>query len=159
MAKRSITTEFTNEDAGIETSLRPQYLREYIGQEKVKSNLKVYIEAAKERGDSLDHVLLYGPPGLGKTTLAGIVANEMGTNLKITAGPAIEKPGEICDRYRDRERCSGTVDPLRSAKVYIDRCNDKSRHAVGTVKRSFWGCEPSGVLYGRRVAGDHFALC
>ena len=93
MAKRSITTEFTNEDAGIETSLRPQYLREYIGQEKVKSNLKVYIEAAKERGDSLDHVLLYGPPGLGKTTLA--VANEMGTNLKITAGPAIEKPGEM----------------------------------------------------------------
>ena len=95
MAKRSITTEFTNEDVGIETSLRPQYLREYIGQEKVKSNLKVYIEAAKERGDSLDHGLLYGPPGLGKTTLAGIVANEMGTNLKITAGPAIEKPGEM----------------------------------------------------------------
>ena len=95
MAKRMITTEFTEEDGRIETSLRPQYLREYIGQAKVKSNLKVYIDAAKQRGESLDHVLLYGPPGLGKTTLAGIIANEMGTFLKVTAGPAIEKPGEM----------------------------------------------------------------
>ncbi|MDE5680298.1 MAG: Holliday junction branch migration DNA helicase RuvB [Lachnospiraceae bacterium] len=92
---RTIETNFTEEDKKIEGSLRPQYLKDYIGQEKVKSNLKIYIEAAKQRGDALDHALFYGPPGLGKTTLAGIIANEMGVNMKITSGPAIEKPGEI----------------------------------------------------------------
>lgn len=90
-----ITTELTTEDRMIETSLRPQLLDEYIGQKKAKENLKVYIEAAKQRDEALDHVLFYGPPGLGKTTIAGIIANEMNVNIKVTSGPAIEKPGEM----------------------------------------------------------------
>lgn len=92
---RVIETNLTEEDKKIEKTLRPQCLDDYIGQEKAKSTLKIYIEAAKQRHDSLDHVLFYGPPGLGKTTLAGIIANEMGVNMKVTSGPAIEKPGEM----------------------------------------------------------------
>ena len=95
MAKRIITTDETEEDLRLDPKLRPQTLDQYIGQEKAKTSLKIYIEAAKKRGEPLDHVLFYGPPGLGKTTLAGIIANEMGVNLKVTSGPAIEKPGEI----------------------------------------------------------------
>lgn len=95
MEKRSIETRLTEEDVKIEGSLRPQYLNDYIGQEKAKSTLKIYIEAAKKRNDPLDHVLFYGPPGLGKTTLACIIANEMGVNIKTTSGPAIEKPGDM----------------------------------------------------------------
>ena len=95
MDKRVITTEAMEEDLRLEGSLRPQSLSEYIGQEKTKKTLKIYIEAARQRGDALDHVLFYGPPGLGKTTLAGIIANEMGVHMKVTSGPAIEKPGEM----------------------------------------------------------------
>lgn len=95
MERRIISTEITKEDKQIEKSLRPQFLNEYIGQDKIRKNLKIYIDAAKIRKESLDHVLFYGPPGLGKTTLCNIIANEMGTNLKVTSGPAIEKPGDM----------------------------------------------------------------
>ncbi len=92
---RIVASGYTPEDNNIELSLRPQCLDDYVGQEKVKENLRIYIEAAKNRNEPLDHVLLYGPPGLGKTTLAGIIANEMGVNFRVTSGPAIEKPGDL----------------------------------------------------------------
>jgi len=92
---RTLTPALTQQDADIELSLRPKFLREYIGQDKAKENLAVYIAAARQRGEALDHVLLYGPPGLGKTTLAGIIAGELGVNFRVTSGPAIEKPGDL----------------------------------------------------------------
>ena len=95
MTKRIIQTEMASEDVVIEKGLRPETLEQYVGQNKAKNNLKIFIEAAKSRNEPLDHVLFYGPPGLGKTTLATIIANEMGVNIKVTSGPAIEKPGEM----------------------------------------------------------------
>ncbi len=95
MAQRIIETSITEEDKKIEGTLRPQNMDDYIGQSKAKETLKIYIEAAKRRNDPLDHILFYGPPGLGKTTLAGVIANEMGTHMKVTSGPAIEKPGDM----------------------------------------------------------------
>ena len=95
MARRMIETDLQEEDRKIEGTLRPQKLKDYIGQSKIKDSLQIYIQAAKQRNDALDHVLFYGPPGLGKTTLSGIIANEMGVHMKVTSGPAIEKPGEM----------------------------------------------------------------
>ena len=119
MERRIITTDVIEEDLKTEGNLRPQLLVDYIGQEKAKENLKVYIEAAKQRNDALDHVLFYGPPGLGKTTLAGIIANEMGVHLKVTSGPAIEKPGEMAAILNNlQEHDVLFVDEIiRSAKV------------------------------------------
>ena len=118
MERRIITTQLEENENVLENHLRPQYLSEYIGQEKAKEILKVYIEAAKKRKEALDHVLLYGPPGLGKTTLAGIIANEMGSNIKITSGPAIEKPGDMAAIFNT---------PSENDVLFVDEIHRLSR--------------------------------
>jgi len=117
-ADRLVSTRAINEDNENENSLRPKSLSEYIGQEKLKDNLEIYLQAAKMRGEALDHTLLYGPPGLGKTTLAGVIANEMGVNIRVTSGPAIEKPGDLAALLTNLE--DGDV-------LFIDEINRMSR--------------------------------
>ena len=127
MDNRIITTDVMEEDFSLEGNLRPQTLDEYIGQEKTKNTLKVYIEAAKQRHDSLDHVLFYGPPGLGKTTLSGIIANEMGVHMKVTSGPAIEKPGEMAAILNNLQE--GDVSFAVKLKVHV------RRHVIAVIAR------------------------
>ena len=149
MDNRIITTDVMEEDFSLEGNLRPQTLDEYIGQEKTKNTLKVYIEAAKQRHDSLDHVLFYGPPGLGKTTLSGIIANEMGVNIKITSGPAIEKPGEMAAILNNlQENDVLFVDELH-------RLNRQVEEIIGMEQRGeLFVVRPNGPLPIRRVEKD-----
>ena len=125
---RIVTAEYTRDDSEAENSLRPKSLEEYVGQEKAKENLRVFIEAAKLRGEPLDHVLLYGPPGLGKTTLSGIIAAEMGVNLRTTSGPAIEKPGDLAALLTNLEEGDILfIDEIHRCPPTTNTCTSRTR--------------------------------
>ena len=179
---RILTPEYEREDSDIEGSLRPKTLQEYIGQEKAKENMSIYIEAARMRGEPLDHVLLYGPPGLGKTTLSGIIANEMNVNLRITSGPAIEKPGDLAAlltnlgendilfideihrlsravEYYHRQRPVSQVDSDRFAPFYTSRSHHPGRPADCAASRSVRCDSAPGAVYDRRTGPDYPAQC
>ena len=162
---RIMNTGYTSDDAETELSLRPKFLDDYIGQEKTKEILKVYIAAAKKRGEPLDHVLLYGPPGLGKTTLANIIASEMGVNIRITSGPAIEKQGDLAALLTNLSegdvlfideihRLSRSVEEILYPAIHADRRN----HAGGTddhpSARPLRRADEAGTLHPRRTGGN-----
>ena len=144
MMRRTIETSFTEEDSRIEGSLRPKKLSEYIGQTKMKDSLGISIEAARQRKEPLDHMLFYGPPGLGKTTISGIIANEMGVSIKVTSGPAVEKPGEMAAilnglkekdiLFVDEIHRLNKHDPPGAAALHADRRNYQGRTSVGTAQ-------------------------